>query len=185
MLWIRELCFLTWHHTWTTRRTLAIWVCAPYSIYLPTSKFTRGSVSLFIRIMKESLTSPWETLMLGGSPSTSSLRMKVHRLMSTLRLILKLRVNFSEQIRKTLWFISLTYEPDHNGGYLTECRVADPWKGDTWKSWARDSTEAERLWKLSEKLVGQEFIYWSSRTLPYMMLKLETSCNATSRVKCV
>jgi NAD(P)-dependent dehydrogenase (short-subunit alcohol dehydrogenase family) len=48
---------------------------------------------------------------------------------------------------------------DKNGAYLTECRIADPWKGDTLKPWATDLVEAERLWKLSEKLVGQEYNY--------------------------
>ncbi|KAI1209552.1 NAD(P)-binding protein [Annulohypoxylon truncatum] len=46
----------------------------------------------------------------------------------------------------------------HNGCYLLSCRVADPWK-DTVRPWATSSVEAERLWKLSEKLVGQEFVY--------------------------
>ncbi|XXG99262.1 hypothetical protein Hte_005599 [Hypoxylon texense] len=46
----------------------------------------------------------------------------------------------------------------HNGAYLLSCRLADPWK-DTVRPWATSSFEAERLWKLSEKLVGQEFSY--------------------------
>jgi hypothetical protein len=46
----------------------------------------------------------------------------------------------------------------HNGGYLQSCRVSDPWT-DTVRPWATSSLEAERLWKLSEKLVGQEFSY--------------------------
>ncbi|KAI2731898.1 hypothetical protein CBS147332_1037 [Penicillium roqueforti] len=53
------------------------------------------------------------------------------------------------------------FEPslrDHNGAYLQDCHVADPWT-DTIKPWATDKVEAEKLWKLSEKLVGQEFRY--------------------------
>ncbi|KAF9890516.1 hypothetical protein FE257_005921 [Aspergillus nanangensis] len=46
----------------------------------------------------------------------------------------------------------------NNGGYLLDCHVADPWT-DTVKPWATSSVEAERLWRLSEKLVGQEFSY--------------------------
>ncbi|KAL4971089.1 putative short-chain dehydrogenase [Aspergillus stella-maris] len=50
------------------------------------------------------------------------------------------------------------FEPelrDSNGAYLQDCHVADPWT-ETVKPWATDKTEAERLWKLSEKLVGQD-----------------------------
>ncbi|KAL4942590.1 hypothetical protein BDV06DRAFT_159389 [Aspergillus oleicola] len=47
---------------------------------------------------------------------------------------------------------------DQNGAYLQDCHVADPWT-ETVKPWATDKTEAERLWKLSEKLVGQVFSY--------------------------
>lgn len=46
----------------------------------------------------------------------------------------------------------------NNGGYLLDCHVADP-LADTVKPWATSSFEAERLWRLSEKLVGQEFSY--------------------------
>ncbi|EEQ28765.1 hypothetical protein McanMca71_001163 [Microsporum canis] len=45
-----------------------------------------------------------------------------------------------------------------NGAYLTDCHVADPMV-DTIKPWATNSFEAERLWRLSERLVGQEFPY--------------------------
>ncbi|OTA70418.1 WW domain-containing oxidoreductase [Hypoxylon sp. EC38] len=50
---------------------------------------------------------------------------------------------------------------DHNGAYLQDCHIADPWV-ETVKPWATSPIEAERLWKLSEKLVGQEFAYSSS-----------------------
>ncbi|KAK5655185.1 hypothetical protein OQA88_6084 [Cercophora sp. LCS_1] len=47
---------------------------------------------------------------------------------------------------------------DHNGAYLQDCRIADPWT-DTVRPWATSPIEAEKLWKLSEKLVGQGFSY--------------------------
>ncbi|KAL6901423.1 hypothetical protein GGI43DRAFT_433597 [Trichoderma evansii] len=53
------------------------------------------------------------------------------------------------------------FEPSlkgNNGAYLLESRVADAFS-DTVKPWATSKVEAERLWKLSEKLVGQEFVY--------------------------
>ncbi|KAI0842702.1 NAD(P)-binding protein [Hypoxylon sp. FL0890] len=50
---------------------------------------------------------------------------------------------------------------DHNGAYLQDCHIADPWV-ETVKPWATSPIEADRLWKLSEKLVGQEFTYPSS-----------------------
>ncbi|KAH8661994.1 hypothetical protein BX600DRAFT_481730 [Xylariales sp. PMI_506] len=46
----------------------------------------------------------------------------------------------------------------HNGSYLEKGKVGDPWT-DTIKPWATSLVEAEKLWKLSEKLVGQEFPY--------------------------
>ncbi|KAK0749424.1 hypothetical protein B0T18DRAFT_321415 [Schizothecium vesticola] len=46
----------------------------------------------------------------------------------------------------------------HNGAYLKDSHVADPWT-ETVKPWATSPVEAERLWKLSEKLVDQEFDY--------------------------
>ncbi|KAL5336645.1 hypothetical protein BJX70DRAFT_389830 [Aspergillus crustosus] len=41
---------------------------------------------------------------------------------------------------------------DQNGAYLQDNHVADPWT-ETVKPWATDKVEAERLWKLSEKLI--------------------------------
>ncbi|KAJ5092111.1 hypothetical protein NUU61_006981 [Penicillium alfredii] len=46
----------------------------------------------------------------------------------------------------------------NNGAYLIESHVADP-LSDTVKPWATSSLEAERLWKLSEELVGEKFLY--------------------------
>jgi hypothetical protein len=42
--------------------------------------------------------------------------------------------------------------------YLQSCRVSDPWI-DVMRPWATGSFAAERVCKLSEKLVGQEFLY--------------------------
>ena len=39
-----------------------------------------------------------------------------------------------------------------------EARISDPYT-DTVKSWARDVVEADKLWQLSEELVGQKFGY--------------------------
>jgi hypothetical protein len=39
---------------------------------------------------------------------------------------------------------------------LKDSHVTDPWI-DTVRPWATSPVDAERLWKLSEKLVGQEF----------------------------
>lgn len=47
---------------------------------------------------------------------------------------------------------------DHNGAYLENSHVADP-QVETVMPWATHPCEAERLWKLSEKLVGQDFTY--------------------------
>jgi hypothetical protein len=47
---------------------------------------------------------------------------------------------------------------EQNGAYLEDSHVADPYI-NTVKPWATSSIEADRLWKLSEKLVGQEFQY--------------------------
>ncbi|KAL4908719.1 hypothetical protein BDW74DRAFT_72559 [Aspergillus multicolor] len=55
------------------------------------------------------------------------------------------------------------FEPslrESNGAYLQDCRIADPWT-DTVKPWGTSKVEAEKLWKLSENLVGQEFDYTS------------------------
>ena len=46
----------------------------------------------------------------------------------------------------------------NNGAYLIDAHVADPLE-DTVKAWAISSLEAERLWKLSERLVGETFPY--------------------------
>ncbi|EIW75747.1 NAD(P)-binding protein [Coniophora puteana RWD-64-598 SS2] len=54
-----------------------------------------------------------------------------------------------------------SFEPslrDHNGCYLQDSHIADPYV-DTVKPYALDKVEADRLWKLSEELVGEKFAY--------------------------
>ncbi|KAJ7481315.1 hypothetical protein B0H11DRAFT_2280231 [Mycena galericulata] len=52
----------------------------------------------------------------------------------------------------------------HNGAYFTDCHAADPYAKvggfmpEVW-SWGTDPIEADKLWTLSEELVGQEFKY--------------------------
>ncbi|GAB1217045.1 hypothetical protein ATERTT37_006267 [Aspergillus terreus] len=46
----------------------------------------------------------------------------------------------------------------HNGAYLVDCHVANP-VTDTVKPWATSPVEADRLWDLSERLVGERFTY--------------------------
>jgi hypothetical protein len=46
---------------------------------------------------------------------------------------------------------------EHNGVYLQDAHIADPWT-ETVKPWGTSPIEAERLWKVSEKLVGEEFL---------------------------
>lgn len=48
------------------------------------------------------------------------------------------------------------YRLEHNGTYLEDSHIANPWT-ETMRPWATSKIEAERPWKLSEKLVGQEF----------------------------
>jgi len=47
---------------------------------------------------------------------------------------------------------------DYNGYYLMDCHVADQWNEEVWP-WAINRIEAERLWALNEKMLGQEFRY--------------------------
>ncbi|KAI9170919.1 Short-chain dehydrogenase TIC 32, chloroplastic [Paramyrothecium foliicola] len=54
-----------------------------------------------------------------------------------------------------------SFEPtlsEHNGAYLQESRVGNPYT-DMIKPWATSPIEADKLWKLSEELVGQKFAY--------------------------
>jgi hypothetical protein len=47
---------------------------------------------------------------------------------------------------------------EHNGKYLTKCQVQDPMT-DAIRTWATNPIDAERLWRLSEDIVGQKFSY--------------------------
>ena len=54
-----------------------------------------------------------------------------------------------------------SFDPElekQNGKYLLKMRVGDPFV-DTLKPWATNRVEAEKLWRLSEELVGQRFSY--------------------------
>ncbi|KAK7743715.1 hypothetical protein SLS62_010494 [Diatrype stigma] len=46
----------------------------------------------------------------------------------------------------------------NNGAYLLDCHVADQYEEEVWP-WSIDRIEADRLWTLSEELVGQKFQY--------------------------
>jgi hypothetical protein len=43
-----------------------------------------------------------------------------------------------------------------NGSYMLKARLADPFVDEV-KAWASHDIEAEKLWRLSEELVGQKF----------------------------
>lgn len=47
---------------------------------------------------------------------------------------------------------------EHNGAYFQDCRLADQYEDEVFP-WATDRVEADRLWQVSEKLVGQKFAY--------------------------
>ncbi|KAL4865580.1 hypothetical protein BDV12DRAFT_188063 [Aspergillus spectabilis] len=67
-----------------------------------------------------------------------------------------------------------SFEPglqNQNGAYLQDCHVADPWT-ETVKPWATDKVEAERLWKLSEKLVDDTSHF---RSIPWIAKLLHDS----------
>lgn len=50
------------------------------------------------------------------------------------------------------------YDLEHNGAYVQDNHIANPYV-ETIKPHAKDPVEAERLWKLSEQIVGQKFDY--------------------------
>lgn len=50
----------------------------------------------------------------------------------------------------------LTCNPEHNGAYLSKGTIAAP---EEILNYAVDKENAERLWKLSEKIVGETFEY--------------------------
>ncbi|GKT52129.1 retrograde regulation protein 2 [Colletotrichum spaethianum] len=47
---------------------------------------------------------------------------------------------------------------DYNGQFFNDCRPADQYEEEIYP-WANNKTDADRLWKLSEKLVGEGFSY--------------------------
>ncbi|TEA17168.1 Short-chain dehydrogenase TIC 32 [Colletotrichum sidae] len=47
---------------------------------------------------------------------------------------------------------------EFNGHYFIDCKVADPWAEGVYP-WATNKIDAERLWRLSEDLVGEKFNY--------------------------
>ncbi|KIH91986.1 hypothetical protein SPBR_01874 [Sporothrix brasiliensis 5110] len=47
-------------------------------------------------------------------------------------------------------------EPEHNGAYLEDSQVVDV---KQIQSWARDTVEAQMLWRLSEEMVSETFSY--------------------------
>ncbi|KAF4856076.1 Short-chain dehydrogenase TIC 32 [Colletotrichum siamense] len=55
-------------------------------------------------------------------------------------------------------FNTTVCSPDSNGAFLTDCHIADPYKEEVYP-WATSKVEADKLWKLSEELVQQEFSY--------------------------
>ena len=69
-----------------------------------------------------------------------------------------LKIKTPDQGAATSVFAAFHPNPGPNGAYLEDCNVADPWT-QTVRPWGTSPVEAERLWKLSEKLTGQEFSY--------------------------
>ncbi|KAJ9134365.1 Short-chain dehydrogenase/reductase family [Pleurostoma richardsiae] len=64
-----------------------------------------------------------------------------------------------DEITATHIFASFSEDlNDYNGYYLMDCHVADQWNEEVWP-WAINRIEAERLWALNEKMLGQEFRY--------------------------
>ncbi|TFB01441.1 Short-chain dehydrogenase [Trichoderma ghanense] len=69
--------------------------------------------------------------------------------------------DFKTPDRGVATHIYAAFEPslkEVNGVYLEDAHIADPFT-QTVKPWGTSKVEAERLWKLSEKLVGQAFSY--------------------------
>jgi len=52
-------------------------------------------------------------------------------------------------------FANMGMFTDRNGAYLNDCKVDD----ETVEPYAVDKGNAERLWKISEDMVGQKFSY--------------------------
>ncbi|CAO1638338.1 unnamed protein product [Parajaminaea phylloscopi] len=68
-------------------------------------------------------------------------------------------MHFKDNDQGAATHVFAAFDPNlhpHNGAFLSDCHVADPEKEEVY-SWAMSGVDAERLWKLSEKLVGQQF----------------------------
>ncbi|KAK0610130.1 hypothetical protein B0T17DRAFT_501023 [Bombardia bombarda] len=69
--------------------------------------------------------------------------------------------DFKDHQQGAATHVYAAFEPslkDHNGAYLQDSQVTDPYV-QTVKSWITSKVEADQLWKLSEKLVGETFSY--------------------------
>ncbi|KAI4173142.1 MAG: hypothetical protein LQ343_003069 [Gyalolechia ehrenbergii] len=69
--------------------------------------------------------------------------------------------DFKTPSRGAATHIVAAFDPilkDSNGSYLQDGHIADPYT-ETIKPYALDKVEADKLWELSEKLVGQGFDY--------------------------
>lgn len=51
---------------------------------------------------------------------------------------------------------ALTCSPEHNGAFLTKGIIAPP---EDYEEYAVNKENAEQLWKVSEKIVGETFEY--------------------------
>lgn len=100
------------------------------------------------------LTELWGTRKAGGNSGSRRTRREQRQLFM---LLLSLRCKVRYQFPEPEYHANIS-SAENNGAYLQDCHIADPWT-DTVKPWATDKVEAEKLWKLSEKLVGQEFSY--------------------------
>lgn len=59
---------------------------------------------------------------------------------------------------RPLKFLGIYCQPaDEMGVYLDDCQMKRP------SEWATDPVKAERLWKMSEEMVGQEFDFGSKK----------------------
>jgi hypothetical protein len=69
----------------------------------------------------------------------------------------KRQVKFKSISQGTATHVYASFDPEiasHNGAHLLDCRLAKP---EEIRSKANDPEQAERLWRLSEQIVGQDF----------------------------
>lgn len=65
--------------------------------------------------------------------------------------------HFKQISNGTATYVVASFDPEiasYNGSYLLDCRLALP---EEVRSGAYDPVQAEKLWKLSEEIVGQKF----------------------------